>query len=154
MKLQEAENNARYLMGKHQLKGWVFKWNTSKRAFGMCDHVKRILSLSESLTRLNNDKDVTDTILHEIAHALLPINCNHGKRWKDKCIEIGAKPERCYDKRIIKADYKYIYHCESCTKEHPYFKKPTRQVACGSCCNAYNSGKWSPRFVLKLKETK
>lgn len=38
---------------------------------------------------------IRDTILHEIAHALVGPNHCHDLVWKAKCLEIGATPRRC-----------------------------------------------------------
>lgn len=45
---------------------------------------------------MNTREEVNDLILHEIAHALVGGDHGHDEVWKAKCVEIGARPERCY----------------------------------------------------------
>lgn len=84
------------LMRKHGLGHWRIRWTRSKREFGRCDWYRQTLHLSMPLTEANDEMEVKDTILHEIAHALTPHDRGHGWEWKKKCIEIGAKPKRCF----------------------------------------------------------
>jgi len=58
------------LMQQHGLVGWTFKFDHARRRFGCCNFTRRTISLSRPLTFLNDDAEVRDTILHEIAHAL------------------------------------------------------------------------------------
>ena len=44
---------------------------------------------------LSSLDQVRDTILHEIAHALVGPGHGHDAVWKRKCREVGARPERC-----------------------------------------------------------
>jgi hypothetical protein len=43
----------------------------------------------------NGAEEIVDTILHEIAHALVGPRHGHDTVWKAKCTDIGARPERC-----------------------------------------------------------
>jgi SprT-like family len=95
MDLAEAEKLAKGLMQQHGLSGWEFKWDRAKKRLGCCNYTRKRISLSAFQTRVRGEMEVKDTILHEIAHALLPPRSGHGKLWKAKCVEIGAKPVRC-----------------------------------------------------------
>ncbi len=50
------------------------------------------IELNASYIRMCCPSALRDTILHEIAHALSPLNERHGERWQAKCREIGALP--------------------------------------------------------------
>jgi hypothetical protein len=95
MNIAEAEKLARELMQQHGLEGWQFKWDRAKKRLGSCNYTRRRITLSAHQTKNREVVEVKDTILHEIAHALLPPRSGHGKLWKAKCVEIGAKPQRC-----------------------------------------------------------
>ena len=58
------------LLAEHDLHDWSFAFNRRKRAFGLCDYTRRTIFLSADLTELNDEAEVSDTLLHEIAHAL------------------------------------------------------------------------------------
>lgn len=81
--------------------GWTGSLDSSASRFGLCRPSRKEISLSRTLVSLNSEKEVLDTILHEIAHALAVTetgeNCGHDERWKAICRRIGARPERCYD---------------------------------------------------------
>ena len=69
MNLHEVQNLALTLMTEHNL-NWSFGFNQRKRAIGVCIPSKRKIELSIPFVRALDINQVTDTILHEIAHAL------------------------------------------------------------------------------------
>ena len=75
-------------MARHGLGDWTFQFDRAKRRFGACNYTTRTISLSRTLTRLNDDAAVRETLLHEIAHALTP-GAGHGPAWQVKCLEFG-----------------------------------------------------------------
>jgi hypothetical protein len=66
------------------------------RRFGMCKSRSKKITLSRHLTVLNNEEEVIDVMLHEIAHAIAPIGEHHSAAWRLCAQMVGAKPERCY----------------------------------------------------------
>jgi predicted SprT family Zn-dependent metalloprotease len=90
-----AQTLARKLMDTHGLSHWGLRFDRAAKRFGLCNHTRKIISLSWKLVMLNTEEEVRDTILHEIAHALTP-GAGHGPRWREMCVRIGAKPERCF----------------------------------------------------------
>ena len=95
MHLDQAEQLALALLQQHGLSHWKFSFDHARRRFGMCHVVHQRISLSRSLTLLNEIEQVRDTLLHEIAHALTP-GAGHGPRWQAQCVAIGARPQRCF----------------------------------------------------------
>ena len=98
-----AEDLALDLMRRHGLprRGWTFAWSRATRRCGSASEVRRpggrverTIRLSRHFVRLNDAAEVRDTILHEIAHALVGTRRGHDGTWKAKCVEIGARPER------------------------------------------------------------
>ena len=114
--------------------GWTSKLDDSRRRFGVCMPKEKVISLSRLLIELNSEEEVRDTILHEIAHALAwerhRANCGHDQRWKDICIEIGARPERCFDDSVIQPDAPWML-CHSETGEvfSTYHRKPSNDFS-------------------------
>ena len=65
-----------------------------KRALACAATARRPSSCRSTSVRREHDPDeVRDTILHEIAHALVGPGHGHDAVWKAKCVEVGAKPE-------------------------------------------------------------
>jgi predicted SprT family Zn-dependent metalloprotease len=139
MNLTSAHLTAFELMKKHGLvaMGWTFKFDNAKSRFGVCRYRSRVIGLSAPLTLLNDEAQVVDTILHEIAHALTPRH-HHDAVWRAKAIEIGCNGERCYssaDVNTPKGSYEAV--CPCCKHTHAKFKKPKigREASCGKCGN-------------------
>jgi len=158
MELVKAAEYAGFKMIEHGLmdKGWKFQFDTAVRTFGYCHHGKRTISLSKPLTELNDEQEVKDTILHELAHALCPRGEGHGELWKQKCREIGAKPIRCYSSRTVAIPEvtKYRYECPNCGRHviKTYVMRKSLR-ACGPCCRKHNNNVFSRDYVYQLVET-
>lgn len=139
MNLNDAHRLAKRLMDEHGLteQGWRFKWDRSVRRFGLCSFGPKTISLSLPLTEQNDESEVRDTILHEIAHALAPKGVHHGPEWKATAARIGARPERCYDSaQVVAPIAPYIAFCSNveCIQHYNSFKRYRRRdVICGIC---------------------
>jgi predicted SprT family Zn-dependent metalloprotease len=140
----EAKRLAESFMSKHGLisNGWKFRYNTRKRSAGICSYRHSTIELSLLLTRLSNVVDVTDTILHEIAHALVGSKHGHDAVWQRKAIEIGCNGKRCYgeDKESTYEAYKTIAKYKgTCCNGHEHFRnrKPTKKHSCGKCSRRF-----------------
>ena len=148
MEVSVAIRLATSLMREHGLteKGWRFQLDRAVRRFGCCMHYSKRISLSEPLTRLNCQSEVTNTILHEIAHALVGPRHGHDAVWKAKCREIGARPERCYSTKDVTAvPSKYIAKC-ICGKIHRRNKVPPKHISYSCKCQTHLRGK--DKFIL------
>jgi predicted SprT family Zn-dependent metalloprotease len=119
MNTQEAHRIALNLMEHHGLiqKGWKFEFDKGRRRFGVCKYRKKLIGLSKQLTELNSLETVKDTILHEIAHALVGIGHGHDHVWKNKAIEIGCNGKRCYGEHVILPTGNYEAYCRYCQKK-------------------------------------
>ena len=125
-----------------ELPGWSFRFDGSVRRFGCCKYTRKEITLSAKLTELNNESDVRDTMLHEIAHALLSKAEGHGYLWKETVKKLGGKPERCYSGKDIKTPEKsFRGTCPGCQRTIERFKR--MQIACGRCCKKHNGGKFT-----------
>lgn len=115
----------------HGLTDWTGGLDNARRRFGMCDIRKKHISLSRPLCELNDEAEVRDTVLHEIAHALAwqrhGENCGHDKRWKAICVEIGARPEACYDDGVVQPTAPWaLVHRDTGEVFRTYLKRPSR----------------------------
>jgi predicted SprT family Zn-dependent metalloprotease len=136
MNLHEASRLARQLISDHGLTNWTFSFDHARRRFGRCDYTNRRITLSRSLTFLNDIDEVRDTILHEIAHALCPKD-GHGARWREACRRIGAKPVRCYtDQNVVsppRAAARYRFGCPRCNWWVDRRRRSRRGYLCKLC---------------------
>ena len=139
--------------------GYTFKFDTAKRRFGCCNYTKKTIGLSMPLCSENLDKidtKITDTMLHELAHAFSVHvygikGRGHNNNWKHIATQIGCDGNRCYDSSKVnlpKSKYKLV--CDTCNKETPKHKMIRKTYACGKCCNEHNNGKFTEKYKLRL----
>ncbi len=113
---------AQYLLEKHGLAqlGWRFAYDHARRRAGQCRHGDKVITLSRHYVDLNIAErldDVIDTILHEIAHALVGPSHGHDKVWKESCVAVGANPTRCYDSAVVRMPAgRWAATCNGCHK--------------------------------------
>ena len=95
MTLLESELERQGLAGQ----GWTAGWDRARLRFGACWPRRKQITLSHVLTELNDVDQVRDTILHEVAHALVFERFGHlrghGAEWKRVALELGATPRAC-----------------------------------------------------------
>lgn len=150
-----AKNLAMTLMAKHNLyaMGYSFKFNNRRRSAGICSYRRKTIELSLALTELSDVLDVTDTILHEIAHALAGSNAGHGLEWQRIARSIGCNGDRCYNEKNKKSTsdaYKTVARYKGvCPNGHEAFRNrmPKRKTSCAECCPKYN-----PDFLFTFSE--
>jgi hypothetical protein len=97
MELEKAERLARHLMVRHGLKNWSFKFDRAKNRLGLTTFHTRTISISRHMVIAGTREHVHQTMLHEIAHALLPPSAGHGPEWKKKAASLGYTGQRTAD---------------------------------------------------------
>lgn len=127
---EEIRRLALELMALHGLADWRFSFNNRKRHLGLCRFTVRTIELSVYFVERNGLDEIRDTILHEIAHALVGPGHGHDRVWKQKCLEVGARPQRC-----IRADMprgRWQVRCGGCGRQFCRHRKP--KVRAGLHC--------------------
>lgn len=139
---KRAQELAKALMRLHRLSSeWSFAFDRSKTRFGKCNYRKKQISLSKHLVELNGEAEVRDTILHEIAHALLPRGAGHGPAWKSLALSIGCNGRRCFGQEVARPAPKYQGTCPSCRRVIYRYRRGV--IACGKCASVFD-----PRYVF------
>jgi len=129
MDLIQAETLAKSLMFRHDIQNWTFAWNNRKTSYGVCSYRRKTIFLSKILTSQIDVDAVTNTILHEIAHALVGSVHKHDSVWQRKAIEIGSDGQRCNDHNVT-VQAKYLADCNNCGKTHKKHRRPKRNRWC------------------------
>jgi len=142
MDANKAKKIALELMKKHGLITeffpWRFEFDNAKRRFGSCDETRKKITLSLTLTELNKEEEVVDTILHEIAHALVGNRHGHNWIWKQKALEIGCDGKRCYSTaEVVIPKGNYVAICKN-GHSRSKMRMPKRQLSCGKCGNVFD----------------
>ena len=153
MELDKAEKLARKLMKEHGLSEWIFRFDNAVVRFGLCSHRKKQISLSKELVLINKRKEIKNTILHEIAHALVGRGNGHNWVWKQKALEIGCNGERCYSSERVKPVIgKLSAKCDVCSRVVYRHTKPRKRLHCSIKCLA-KSYSGSFLYFTKVKHT-
>lgn len=147
MRLDEVQYLARQLFQEYGLKDWQFKFDSAKRRFGQCRFSKRVISMSRHLCELNDEAQVKDTLLHEIAHALVGRGKGHGPEWKSMATSIGCSGTRCYSTEVVTPGPKYIGICPG-GHTHERQRLPSRETSCKDCWPRFNRN-----FLIVWKRT-
>ena len=128
MDAHDAREMTLELMEEHGLirDGWRFAWSRGRRQLGCVQIAEkqnrqtgqkvtvRTLRLSRPHAEACPREQVRDTVLHEIAHALVGIEHGHDAVWKAKCVQIGAKPQRLAGEEASPGGHKYEIVCGAC----------------------------------------
>ena len=81
-RLKEVAVQARELMDRHGLGEWSLRFTAAQKKLGECRPRQKLILLSRTHAVNGQPGQVTDTILHEIAHALAGTGAGHGPVWK------------------------------------------------------------------------
>ncbi len=92
-RLHEVARQARALMDEHGLEAWTFRFSAAESRLGECREREKVIRLSRRHAVNGDPREVRDTILHEIAHALAGAAARHGPAWKAVAKRLGATPK-------------------------------------------------------------
>lgn len=132
MELREAERLARGLIAQHGLEGWGFAFDRAKVRAGACHHVDRRITLSRAITAAHDREQVTETLLHEVAHALVGPRHGHDAVWRARARAIGSTGERCYRAEVPVVPGRWQGSCAAGHVVHRH-RRPTRVLVCTRC---------------------
>jgi predicted SprT family Zn-dependent metalloprotease len=137
VEILEARRLAVGLMRRHGLVGWRLVFDNAKTRAGICRAVPKEIGLSRVLTVLHSEAEVTDTILHEIAHALVGPDHGHDAVWRAEALAIGCSATRCVSSSAPKPAGPWVGTCPfgHRTTRH---RQPTRVQSCGHCSRTFD----------------
>ena len=147
MELQAAYTMAREMLNSHGLHEWDLAYDRARRRAGLTNFTTGTISLSRPLTQLFSEEDVRETVLHEIAHALVGPGHNHDALWKREAARIGATP-RALLSGGPQVPARYIGHCPNghVIMRHRIRRNP---VSCAKCCPDFD-----PEYLIEWYDTK
>ena len=134
MELRAAYGLAVGLVQRHGLEGWAVDFDGAKRRAGVCRYDRRVIGLSAPLTRLHDESEVRDTILHEIAHALVGAGAGHGPVWQAQARAIGCSASRCVPEDAPRVPGAWLGVC-SAGHTIDRHRRPERVILCRPCAD-------------------
>lgn len=119
MNADQVTELAREIMNDHGLEDWTVAMNRATGRAGICYHTRRLLGFSKLIMSAFDEAEVRNTILHEIAHALVGAGHGHDTIWRRKFVSIGGNGKTCTDAsatvaQAIEAQSKYRATCDGC----------------------------------------
>ncbi|MFI7587086.1 SprT-like domain-containing protein [Spongisporangium articulatum] len=161
MEIESAGRLARGLMARHGLLGWSLVFDNAKTRAGICRQDRRQIGLSRVLTALHDEAEVRDTVLHEIAHALVGVEHGHDEVWRAQARRIGCTGRRCVPESAPTVPGRWRGLCPV-GHEFTRHKRPVRVLSCGLCSRGFDPTRllhWlydgrevpmHPRYVAEL----
>jgi predicted SprT family Zn-dependent metalloprotease len=161
LELRAAVLQAQRLLQEHGLHDWTVGFDRAKRRAGACRFELKTITLSRHLTPLHPAEEVLDTILHEIAHALVGPAHGHDAVWRAVATQIGCSGRRCVPSDAPSVVGRWIGRCPA-GHESSRHMRPERVVACSRCSSAYEpsavitwtrgdvSVRMHPKYVAEL----
>ena len=144
MDLRDAYLLARSLMDQHGLGDWDLKFDHARQRLGCTEMGIRLgaspqrircISLSAELIRLNDERVVRETILHECAHAIAGTQARHGAAWQRVASALGCSPTATYRREgLTEPVREYVGTCPKCGLEIQRYRRMAG--ACRVCDRA------------------
>ena len=114
-KIEIYTAHAMDLFHRHGLSaaGWTFrivtKVGTSASTLGMCKHATKTIQVLNAHVQNDSHAAIMDTILHEIAHAIVGPGKGHGPVWRAAASRIGANPRATSSVKSSEETKKFMY---------------------------------------------
>ncbi|GAA2532395.1 SprT-like domain-containing protein [Winogradskya humida] len=136
MDLTEARELAAGLMAQHRLPGWRLVFDNAKTRAGSCHSGRQEISLSRTLMRLYSEDQVTETVLHEIAHALVGPRHGHDRVWQTTAKRIGCSGKRCMPADAPQVEGPWVGTCAAGHRTTAH-RRPIRVKSCTHCSRVF-----------------
>ena len=133
------------LVAEHGLTGWRVVLDRARTRAGVCRPARREIGLSRVLTELHSEAEVTDTVLHEVAHALVGAEHGHDAVWRATARAIGCSGERCVSATAPRAPAAWEGRCPAGHTSTRH-RRPDRPVSCARC-----SSRFDPSALLEWR---
>lgn len=137
MRLPEVLRLAQDLLALHQLHGWEVQLDRARRRAGLCDERNRRISVSRHLMALYSEAEVRETLLHEIAHALVGNQHGHDAVWAAKARQIGASGSRLVPPQAPRIAGRWSGRCPA-GHEVDRTRRPSVPLACTRCARRFS----------------
>lgn len=162
MKIEDAIELAQSLLQLHGL-NLPIRFSRARRMLGAVAFKNKVpiqLILSSAFIEANDEHEVRDVILHEIAHALVGVDHQHNHVWKAKCREIGARPEQYASLDRSKMVPTHEVKCCGCgkvfkqlfaasRKDYSRYRCPCQRVGAIKCVPFWSSVEDELRKLIK-----
>ncbi|MDR0847828.1 MAG: SprT-like domain-containing protein [Propionibacteriaceae bacterium] len=118
------------------LTGWTFDLDHARTRVGCCHYADKRITISRHLIAYLAEDEVDQTILHEVAHALVGHEVGHSKPWQRMARSLGYTGGRTIEVPEARMGARWRGVCK---EGHEVFRhrKPSRRVYCGTCAQKH-----------------
>lgn len=133
------------MMTENGLTDWTLTWGPlSRRALGQCNYDSRTIAIRKDIVKVNIGSILKNILLHEIAHALVGSQEEHGGIWEQKAISIG------WSKELEGLEWlPWVASCGVCGREYQRLTSPRGVLSC-KCLDGMLL--FIPQLVLDVPE--
>lgn len=145
MDIDDARGLAEGLLRLHGLLEWRVVFDRAKTRAGVCRFSRREIGLSGPLTALHSPAEARDTVLHEIAHALVGPQHKHDAVWRAEAARLGCSARACLPPESPRVPAPWLGTCPAghTVSRH---RRPVRLGSCPRCSPTY-----SPEHVFQWR---
>lgn len=144
-KLGFFTRDARQMMKQHGLEGWRLDVSDRLiRTHAKTNSTQKTITFSRVYLENNSEERCMNTLLHELAHAIVGAHHQHDEVWRQKARELGCNGQRLgeNDVKVLK---KFVGTCPNCSVS--YTTNRRKSTAICRPCNRSGSGQF--KFVYK-----
>ena len=116
-------------------RGWRLEFRNYADRLGCCCSKHSTIALNAYYVEHNEEAMVIDTLLHEIAHALVGSCLAHGPEWKAMAMRLGCFPRACSQTDVVMRPGKWQASCPTCARLFHKHRRPKYVTGyyCPSC---------------------
>ena len=142
MRVTDALELAKSLMLKYHVpENCRLELSRQKKALGKCSwrsiapgFYAATIYISYYFIESNNEEEIKETILHEIAHVISGPHHGHDFHWRMICRQVGCKPERCAGNEIKTTPGRYVATCPTCGEVYYAYRLGKKIQCCTYGC--------------------
>lgn len=128
---------AHALIRMHLDNTWTFGFDNAKRRAGVCDFTHRRITVSRYISARNDDDEVHQTLLHEVAHAIAGPGAGHGARWKRIARDLGYVGGTTHHGETPTELAPWVGRCPAGHTVYRY-RRPKGSSSCRACAPRYD----------------
>lgn len=135
-KLQQIEARAAELFAEYGVSGYTFGWDRAANRRGQCNYTDRRITMSRKIAELATFEESEQTLIHEVAHAVVGPGHGHGPVWKRQARSMGHSGSRT-STRAVEVPKPLIGTCPNGHTSGRH-RAPKRPTSCGKCSRSFN----------------
>ena len=106
------------------VRGWRLEFRRFGHQLGRCCSGRRIIAINDFYADNDHEPHVLDTLLHEIAHALVGPVAGHGPTWQAMARKLGCNPKARSKTGVRIRPGNWQASCPTCAHTFHKYRRP------------------------------